>query len=116
MSQAESEPQLVKYNVIIDDASKLPILHVNALNLRISLDEFYFTLGVIQPPDQAELSKVAEVGHVVAQPIFRFAISRDTMEQFLTVMAGLYDQQTTMNQRKNYSSGETSKEEVSRNE
>ncbi|MEO8954656.1 MAG: hypothetical protein ACR2H5_26660 [Ktedonobacteraceae bacterium] len=111
MSQPELEPQPVKYNVIIDDASDLPILHVNALNLRISLDEFYFTLGIIQPPDQAELPKVAEAGHAVAQPVFRFAVSRYTMEQFLSVMAGLYDQQTTMLQRMNHSSGESIKEE-----
>lgn len=116
MSQPELEPQPVKYNVIIDDASNLPILHVNTLNLRISLDEFYFTLGVIQPPDQAELPKITEAGHAVAQPLFRFAISRDTMEQFLSVMARLYDQQTTLIQRVNHSHGETSKEEISRSE
>jgi len=116
MSQPELEPQPVKYNVVIDDASDLPILHVNALNLRISLDEFYFTLGVIQPPDQADLPKVAEVGHAVAQPVFRFALSRYTMEQFLAVMAGLYDQQTTMLQRMNHFNGETIEEEMSRNE
>ncbi len=116
MSQPELEPKPVKYNIMIADASNLPILHVNALNLRISLDEFYFTLGVVQPPDQTELTKVAEVGHAVAQPVFRFALSRDTMEQFLSVMASQYDQQTTLNQRFHRSSEETSKEEVSRNE
>lgn len=112
MSQSELEPRPIKYNITIADASNLPILHVNALNLRMSLDEFYITLGVIQPPDQAELTQVAEVGHAVAQPVFRFAISRDTMEQFLSVMAGQYDQQTTLMQRLNRSSEERGKEET----
>lgn len=111
MSQSESELQPVKYSVIIDDASNLPIHHVNTLNLRISLDEFYFTLGVIQPPDQSELPKITEAGHAIAQPIFRFAISRDTMEQFLSVMARLYDQQTSIIQHMNHSLGETNEEE-----
>lgn len=116
MSQQELEHKPVKYNIVIEDASNLPILHVNALNLRMSLDEFYFTLGVIQPPDQAELPKIVETGHVAAQPIFRFAISRDTMEQFLTVMAGLYDQQSRLIHGLNHFNEEANKEEVSRNE
>lgn len=116
MSQPELEPTPVTFEVRIADASNLPIQHVNALGLRSSSDEFFFTLGVVMPPDQAEIATAAEDGHLVAQPIFRFAISRDTMAKFLAVMAGQYDQQTTLNKRLQRLGDETSEEEVNRGE
>lgn len=99
MSQLESLPTPMTFSVTIADASNLPIYHVNALGLRASNDEFFFTLGVVTPPDQAEVVAATEAGHLVAQPIFRFAISRDTMEKFLAVMAGQYDHQTAVNRQ-----------------
>ena len=47
------------FNVTIADASNLTIHHVNALGLRSGSDEFYFTLGVVMPPDQAEITAAA---------------------------------------------------------
>lgn len=116
MSQLGSEPTPMRINITIADASNLPIYHVNAMNLRSGIDEFFFTLGVAQPPDQAEIATVTEAGHIVAQPIFRFAISRDTMEQFLALMAGQFDQQTTLLKRWHHPGEGTSKEEVRGNE
>ena len=116
MSQSESQPTPVQINVTIADASNLPIYHVNVLDLRAGSDEFLFTLGVGLPPNQAEMAAVTEAGHLVAQPVFRFAISRDTMEKFLTLMANQYDQQTTLIKRLHHPDEETSKEEVSGNE
>lgn len=96
MNQSESELMPMTFNVTISDASNLPIHHVNTLVLRASTDEFFFTLGVVTPPDQTEMAAAAESGHLVAQPVFRFAVSRDTMTKFLAVMAGQYDQQTAL--------------------
>ncbi len=116
MSQSESAPKPIKFTVTISDASHLPIYHVNVLNLRFSIDEFYFTLGAIPPLDRAEIEELSEKGQAVAQPVFRFAVSRDTMEQFLTLMASQFDQQTTVIQQLHRPSEEASKEEASRNE
>ena len=76
MSQPELEPAPVTFNVTFADASNLPIHHVNALGLRAGSDEFFLTSGVVVPPDQLEAATAAEVGHLIAQPVFRFAISR----------------------------------------
>ena len=116
MSQSELGPAPVTFSITFADASNLPIHHVNALGLRGSSDEFFLTLGVVVPPDQTEVAAVEEIGHLVAQPVFRFAISRDTMEKFLTLMVGQYDQQTTLIQQLRRFSEATTKEEVSRNE
>ena len=96
MSQSELEPKPVQVNVTMGDASDLPLYHVNVMNIRAGIDEFYFTWGVVLPPEQAEIAALTVNGQVqaVAQPIFRFALSRDTMEKFLTLMASTFDQQT----------------------
>jgi hypothetical protein len=118
MSQSELEPKPIQVNVTIGDASNLPIYHVNVMNLRAGSDEFYFTLGITQPPEQTEIAALTVDGQVqvVAQPLFRFAISHDTMEKFLTLMAGIFDQQTTLMKQLHQQSSETSKKEVSGNE
>ncbi len=105
-----SEPVPVTFNIKTADASHLPIYHVNVLELRSGIDEFFFTLGIIVPPDQEEGIAATEVGHLVAQPVFRFALSRDTMEKFLALMASQYDQQTALRKRLQQLSEETSKE------
>src|SRR5260370_30007239 len=91
MSQSPLERTPVTFNIIMADASNLPIHHVNALPIRSGGDEFFLTLGVVQPPDQSEVAALVEAGHIEAQPVFRFAISHDTMEKFLAVMAGQSD-------------------------
>ena len=118
MSQSELEPTAMQVSVTIGDASNLPIYHVNVMSLRASSDEFYFTLGISQPPEQTEIAALTVDGRVqvVAQPVFRFAVSRDTMEKFLTLMASIFDQQTTVRERLLHLSKETSKEEVSGND
>jgi hypothetical protein len=115
MSQPELEPTPVQIIVTIADASNLPMHHVNVMTLRGSSDEFFFTLGVVQPPDQAEIEALTENGQIVAQPVFRFAISRDTMEKFLALMATQFEQQSMLIKRLHRSDAETSKEEVGEN-
>ncbi len=114
MSQSEPKPIPVALNVRFTDASNLPLYHVNALGVRGASDEFFFILGVIQPPEPEDMEKVNETGYVTAQPIYRFAISRANMEKFLTLMANQYEQQTTLiNQLRD---GETNEEEGSEDE
>ncbi len=78
MSEQNMEQKPESLIVTMSDATNLPIYHVNAMNLRGSVDEFFFTLGVVQPPDRTELSAIKETGNIQAQPIFRFAISHFT--------------------------------------
>ncbi len=94
MSQPDLESAPKTFNIAFADASHLPIQHVNAMSIRSASDEFFFTVGVVQPPDQTEMAAIREVGYVVAQPLVRFAISRETMEKFLSVMVDQLDQQT----------------------
>lgn len=116
MSQSKSESTPITFNVTIADASNLPINHVNALVIRSGVDEFFLTLGVVMPPDQTEVAAAAENGHLVAQPVFRFAISRDTMAKFLAVMAGQYDEQTKLIRHLQGFSIEADSQEVNRDE
>lgn len=116
MSQPESDPKLRTFDVTFADASNLPIHHVNALVVRTGSDEFFLTLGVVVPPDQSEMIGIVEAGHLEAQPVFRFALSRDTMEKFLAVMAGQYDEQSSSIRRLHHLNEEVSKEEGSSDE
>lgn len=116
MSQSELEPRSVTLNVTIADASNLPVHHVNALVVRSGVDEFFLTLGVVTPPDQTEVVTATEIGHLVAQPVFRFAISRETMAKFLAVMAGQYDDQTKLIRQLQDLNIKASEQEADRNE
>ena len=116
MSQQEPRAIPTPLNVKFADASNLPIQHVNAMSIRSSSDEFFFTLGVVEPPDQEDLPAIQEVGHIIAQPVYRFAVSRDNMEKFLALMASQYDQHITLVNELRRQRTEISNEEVSRNE
>jgi hypothetical protein len=116
MSQPESDHQITTFNIEIADDSNFPIQHVNAMSIHTGSDEFFFTLGVVVPPDKEQAEAAIEAGRLVAEPIFRFAISRNSMEKFLALMAGQYDQQTKLIELINRSSEEIVKKEVSVNE
>ncbi len=116
MSQPESESTPLTLNIKFSDAPNLPIFHVNALGINSSSDEFFLTLGVVMPPDQTQAATLRESGYIVAQPIFRCAISRDTMEKLLALMAGQYDEQTKVRNQLHQQSSEPSNKEGSGNE
>lgn len=116
MSQQEPGVKPIPLNVKFADASNLPILHVNAMGIHSGSDEFFFMLGVVVPPDQEELSTIQEDGHVIAQPIYRFAVSRNNMEKFLELMANQYNQQTTLVDELQRQRTEISNKEVNGNE
>jgi hypothetical protein len=97
MSEQNPIPLGGAFTIVLPDAPELPLLHVNALNLRYSLDEFFFTLGVVLPPEVRTYEDVERVGTTLtAQPVFRFALSRETMAKFLELMNNQYRAQTTV--------------------
>ncbi len=101
MNQPELEPTPVTLDVRIADVSSLPLQHVNVVSIRFAKDEFFITLGLVMPPDPPEVAAAQQAGYFEAQPVFRFALSRDTMEKFLAIAAGQYDQQTKLIDRLN---------------
>jgi len=87
------------FTVVFPDTPELSVLHVNALNMRLGTDEFILTLGIVLPPDISSPDKAKEMGYrVTAQPLFQFAITRDTMGKFLQLMKEQYDRQTAVQQ------------------
>ena len=87
MNQPELEPMPMTLDVRLADASNLPLHHVNVVGIRFARDEFFVTLGVVMPPDPPEIAAAQQVGFLEAQPVFRFALSRETMEKFLAMLA-----------------------------
>lgn len=100
MSQQQpGESKSIQLTILMKDASDLPMPYVNAIEIRAGVAEFFITLGVAQPPSQTEIVAMTEAGTIPAHPVARFAISYETMEQFLTLMASQYDQQIRIRQR-----------------
>ena len=91
----------VTLDVRLADASNLPLHHVNVVGIRFARNEFFVTLGVVMPPDLPEIAAAQQVGYLEAQPVFRFTLSCETMEKFLAMAAGQYDQQTKLTDQLN---------------
>ncbi len=89
----QEEPAKKIFRVVFLDASQLPVLHVNAMNLRFSADEFFFILGTAVPPEFEHAEDMKGVEQVPAQPLFRFAASRETIKQFIDLMIRQYNEQ-----------------------
>jgi hypothetical protein len=117
MSQQQSEEtKSIQLTILMEDASDLPMPYVNAIEIRAGVAEFFITLGVAQPPSQAEIAAMTEAGTIPARPVARFAISYETMEQFLTLMASQYDQQIRIRQRMHHHDEGAINEEEGKNE
>jgi hypothetical protein len=118
MHQPELDSTPVQLSVTVGDASDLPMYHVNAMNLRASSDEFFFTFAFAELPDRSEITELPVDGQVkvVAQPIFRFAVARDTMENFLTLMADTFERQTALREQMGKPGKEAKQRGVSKNE
>ena len=74
--------------------SDLPVHHVNAVNVRAGLEEFFFTLGTVLPPEITDIKDLESIDSLNAHTLFRFAVPRNVMKQMLDVMQAVYDQQT----------------------
>ncbi len=96
MAADQTIPPTTTYSIVVPDAPDLPLLHVNALNLRFGIDEFFFTLGVVLPPEVKDPSQVPENPRVTAEPVFRFAVSRQAMQKFIDLMVTQFNNQTAM--------------------
>lgn len=86
-------PEKKTFKVVFPDTPQLPVLHVNAMNLKFSTDEFFFTLGTAVPPEFENAEELKKLDQVVAQPLFRFAASRETIKQFIDLMVKQYNEQ-----------------------
>lgn len=89
-------PPSKSFNVLMGDASDLPIPHVNVLDVRFSPDEFFLTFGIVVPPVLATEEEADALDVLTAQPVFRCAISRQIMQRFITIMSQQLDNQTVM--------------------
>jgi hypothetical protein len=86
--------------IVMPDDPALPILHVNALNVRQGGDDFFLTLGVIAPPEFASPTDLeARGGKLEGQPLFRCAVSRQAMASFIELMQNQYQLQTVALER-----------------
>lgn len=90
MDEQSQVPQAITYSIVVPEAPQLPLLHVNVLNIREGVDEFFLTFGVVMPPEfktAAEAQEaVAEGKQLEAQPLFRCAVSPEVMKSFITLM------------------------------
>ncbi len=93
MDEPEAIPTVKNFKITFPDVSQLPVLHINAMNLRFSTDEFFFTIGTVAPPEFESAEEAKNLEQVVAQPLFRFAVSRETMKQFIILMEKQYNEQ-----------------------
>jgi hypothetical protein len=99
MAEDETTPTTRTYAIEVPDAPHLPLIHINALNLRYAVDEFFFTLGVVLPPEVKDTNELASIERLTAEPVFRFAVSRQVMQRFIDLMVTQFNQQTEMIQR-----------------
>jgi hypothetical protein len=76
------------------DESVLITHFVNTVNVRGGLEEFYVTLGTALPIEVAKPEDLENIDTVEAQPLFRCAITRQTMKQIIDLLQAVYDQNT----------------------
>jgi hypothetical protein len=100
MEDKAEVPTPLNITVVIPETTDLPLLHVNALNVRLTADEFFWTLGVVMPPEfrtEEEAQKASP--QLLAQPVFRFAVSRQTMARFIDLIQAQFQQQSALLER-----------------
>ena len=97
----EALPLTSPFTVVVPEAPELPLLHVNTMNLRYTTDEFVCTLGVVLPPVIHGPEDIEHIGtELIAEPVFRFAVSRDVMVSFIQLMQSLYEQQSAAREQR----------------
>ncbi len=94
MAEEQKIPEPKQLKAVFVKDSELPIHFVNAVNIRAGLEEFYFTLGTIEPLEITDINELEGLQTIDAHPIFRFAITRTIMKQVLDLMQSVYEQQT----------------------
>lgn len=79
-----------------NEVNELPLPYVNALSVQSGIDDFFVTVGAVVPPEIKSEEDLKSISELVAKPLFRFALSRSSMEQ---LMATLYEQYHNQTQR-----------------
>ncbi len=86
------QPKQIKAEFAGD--AELPTHYVNIVNVRAGVEEFFITLGTGIPPEIADIKDLDNIDTIKAHSLFRFAMSRVTMKQVISLMQNIYDQQT----------------------
>lgn len=94
MAEERQIPQQKLIRTTFVGDSELPVHYVNIVNVRSGVEEFFVTLGTAMPPEITDIKDLESIDTVKAQPLFRFAMSRQVMKDVIELMQRIYDQQT----------------------
>jgi hypothetical protein len=76
-----------------EEKEELSLPYVNALLVRPGVDDFFITLGSLEPPEIRSEEGLAECLELTAKPLFRFAASRENLRRFIDVLQRQYERQ-----------------------
>jgi hypothetical protein len=77
-----------------DEVNELPLPYVNACSVQSGVDDFFVTVGAVVPPEIKSEEDLKKYSEIVAKPLFRFALSRSSIEQLMTTLYEQYQNQT----------------------
>jgi len=77
--------------VVLEDTDELPMPHINAFLAQSGIaDDFFITVGVVLPPDVTSMEELDKYESIPAKTLFRFAVSRLSMAQFINALRFQY--------------------------
>ncbi len=76
---------------------ELPTLYVNAVSVRVGVEEFFLTLGTAVPLEVKDIKDLENRDTIEAHPYFRCAVTRNVMRQIIDLMEIAYNQQSQQN-------------------
>lgn len=91
MAEEMKAPATKLLNVEIADASHLPVLYVNTVNIRFGTDGFFFTLAVVVPPEIKHPEDLEKIDHLVGKPVAQFSLTAENMKKLIDSASSLYD-------------------------
>jgi hypothetical protein len=92
MSEEKKTYKQVKLEFAVDSES--PVLFVNTVNVRVGLEEFFFTVGSAIPPEVKNIKELERIETIEARPYFRFVVTRTVMRQMIDAMEKAYQDQS----------------------
>jgi hypothetical protein len=76
-----------------EEVAKLPLPYVNALSVQSGIDDFFVTIGSVVPPEIKSNEDLEKHKEIIAKPLFRFAVSRSSLESFMNALQERYADQ-----------------------
>lgn len=77
-----------------DEVNELPLPYVNAVVVQSGVDDFFITIGAVVPPAIKSSEDLKQYSEIEAKPLFRFALSRSNLEEFISTLQEQYANQT----------------------